>query len=45
LAEGVAKMAAWAKKTGARQGKLFEGIEVRKNLPLSWAMLEQGGPQ
>jgi UDP-glucose 4-epimerase len=44
LAEGVAKMAAWAKKTGARQGKLFEGIEVRKNLPLSWAMLEQGRP-
>lgn len=39
LDEGVAKMAAWAKKAGARQGKPFEGIEVRKNLPPSWAAL------
>jgi UDP-glucose 4-epimerase len=43
LEEGVAQMAAWAKKTGVRQGKLFEGIEVRKNLPPSWAALEKGG--
>jgi len=41
LEEGVAKMAAWAKKAGARQGKPFEGIEVRKNLPPSWAALER----
>lgn len=41
LAEGVAKMAVWAKKTGARQGQPFEGIEVRKNLPPSWAKLEK----
>ena len=41
LPEGVAKMAAWAKKTGARQGKAFEGIEVRKQLPASWAALER----
>ena len=41
LTEGVAKMAVWAKKTGARQGKAFQGIEVRKNLPASWAALEQ----
>src|ERR1700722_466766 len=41
LAEGVNKMAAWAKKAGARHGKLFEGIEVRKNLPKSWMMLEK----
>jgi hypothetical protein len=34
-------MAAWAKKAGARQGKPFEGIEVRKNLPQSWAALEK----
>jgi UDP-glucose 4-epimerase len=39
LEEGVAKMAAWAKKAGARQGKPFEGIEIRKNLPPSWAAL------
>jgi UDP-glucose 4-epimerase len=41
LTEGVAKMAVWAKKTGARQGKPFKGIEVRKNLPASWAALEK----
>jgi UDP-glucose 4-epimerase len=41
LEEGVARMAAWAKKAGARQGKPFEGIEVRKNLPPSWAALVQ----
>lgn len=41
LAEGVARMAAWAKRTGARQGKSFENIEVRKNLPRSWAALER----
>lgn len=40
LEEGVERMAAWAKKTGARQGKTFTGIEVRKNLPKAWAMLE-----
>ncbi len=41
LEEGVGKMAAWAKKAGARQGKPFQGIEVRKNLPSSWAALEK----
>jgi UDP-glucose 4-epimerase len=40
LEDGVARMAAWAKKAGARQGKPFEGIEIRKNLPPSWAALE-----
>ena len=41
LEAGVARMAAWAKKTGARQGKACEAIEVRKNLPRSWAALER----
>lgn len=41
LEEGVGRMAAWAKKAGARQGKPFEGIEVRRNLPPSWAALEK----
>ena len=41
LEEGVARMAAWAKKAGARQGKPFEGIEVRKNFPRSWAALSK----
>ena len=41
LEEGVARMAAWAQKTGSRQGKPFTNIEVRKNLPPSWAALAQ----
>jgi len=41
LEEGVARMAAWAKKAGARQGKPFTGVEVRKNMPPSWAALLQ----
>ena len=40
LEEGITKMAAWAKKTGSRQGKPFDAIEIRKNLPRSWAQLE-----
>jgi len=39
LSEGVARMAAWARKAGARQSKPFEGIEIRRNLPPSWAAL------
>ena len=42
LADGVARMAAWAKKTGARQGKPFAAVEVHKNMPPSWAALLQG---
>jgi UDP-glucose 4-epimerase len=45
LEAGVARMAAWAKKAGARQGKPFAGIEVRKNLPSSWAALEKNAEQ
>lgn len=41
LEDGVGRMAVWAKKTGTRQGKPFEGIEVRRNLPPSWAALER----
>ena len=40
LEEGIAGMAAWAQKAGARQGRPFANIEVRKNLPPSWAALE-----
>jgi UDP-glucose 4-epimerase len=39
LDEGVKRMAAWARKVGARQGRAFEGIEVHRNLPASWAAL------
>jgi len=41
LETGVNRMAVWAKKVGARKGQAFEGIEVRKNLPPSWAALEK----
>jgi UDP-glucose 4-epimerase len=37
LQEGIRRMAAWVQKTGPRQGRPFGGIEVRKNLPPSWA--------
>jgi UDP-glucose 4-epimerase len=37
LEQGIERMAAWAKRAGPRQGKPFEGIEVRRNLPPSWA--------
>ena len=39
LDQGLARMAAWAKRTGARSGRPFEGIEVSRNLPPSWAAL------
>jgi len=44
LEEGVARMAAWAKKTGARQGKLSRALKVSKNLPHSGGVgsLRQG---
>lgn len=41
LEEGVGRMAVWARKAGARQGKPFEGIEIPKNLPPSWAALSK----
>jgi UDP-glucose 4-epimerase len=36
LKEGLAKMAAWAKKAGIRKSSKFENIEIRKNLPEIW---------
>jgi UDP-glucose 4-epimerase len=36
LAEGIKKMAAWAKKAGARESREFGEIEIRKNLPKAW---------
>jgi len=36
LEEGVAKMAEWAQKHGARTSKKFANIEIEKNLPASW---------
>ncbi|MGA3085871.1 MAG: NAD-dependent epimerase/dehydratase family protein [Thermodesulfobacteriota bacterium] len=37
LEEGVRKMVDWAVKAGPRKSKEFEHIEIRKNLPPSWA--------
>jgi len=39
LEAGIAQMADWVKRTGARTGKPFEGIEVERNLPPSWKKL------
>ena len=36
LEEGVARMAKWAQKVGARQSSRFDNIEVTLNLPPSW---------
>jgi UDP-glucose 4-epimerase len=38
LKEGIARMAAWAKKTGARQGQEFGNIEIAEKLPEGWGM-------
>lgn len=37
LREGVSAMAAWVKDHGSRESSIFEGIEILKNLPASWA--------
>lgn len=36
LAEGISKMAAWAKKTGARKSQEFGNIEITEKLPQGW---------
>ena len=36
LPEGLGRMAAWAKSVGPRTSKLFDDIEIRKNLPDGW---------
>jgi UDP-glucose 4-epimerase len=40
LTVGILKTAAWVKKHGARKSAEFQNIEIRKNLPLSWATEE-----
>jgi UDP-glucose 4-epimerase len=37
LEDGIKAMAAWVTKHGARTSGVFEGIEIEKNLPASWA--------
>lgn len=36
LQDGLARMATWVKRHGARQSRKFEEIEVEKNFPLAW---------
>ena len=36
LPEGLGRMATWAKSVGPRTSKLFDDIEIRKNLPDGW---------
>ena len=43
LAEGLERMAVWAKKTGARHSSRFKNIEIEKYLPLSWRENPQNG--
>ena len=38
LSEGIAKMAAWAKKVGARQSQEFDNIEITEKLPDGWGI-------
>ena len=37
LRDGVAAMAAWVRRHGSRESSIFEGIEIQKNMPASWA--------
>lgn len=37
LRDGVSAMAAWVRKHGARESSVFQGIEISKKMPASWA--------
>ncbi|MBN1672236.1 MAG: NAD-dependent epimerase/dehydratase family protein [Kiritimatiellae bacterium] len=39
LKRGLERMASWVRQAGARQGKPFTTIEIRHNMPPSWARL------
>lgn len=41
LKEGIQKMAAWAKRVGARQGQEFSNIEITEKLPQGWNLTTQ----
>jgi UDP-glucose 4-epimerase len=36
LEEGVRRMASWARRSGSRQSKPFEGVEISRNMPATW---------
>jgi len=39
LSDGVRSMATWVHQYGSRESTIFQGIEVSKNMPPSWAKL------
>ena len=41
LSEGIKAMADWVKQHGARESRVFENIEIVKNMPRSWAATVQ----
>ena len=41
LQEGIARMAAWARKVGARQSKIFDNIEIAEKLPDGWGIAKK----
>jgi UDP-glucose 4-epimerase len=41
LQEGIARMAKWARKVGARQGQEFGNIEIAEKLPDGWGISKQ----
>lgn len=41
LKEGIARMAAWAKRVGARQSQEFGNIEIAEKLPDGWGIKKQ----
>jgi len=44
LTDGIRAMAEWARTYGAREGIIFDNIEVAKNMPESWVDKVPGGP-
>jgi UDP-glucose 4-epimerase len=41
LKEGIARMAAWARRVGARQSQEFSNIEITEKLPDGWGIKKQ----
>jgi len=41
LTEGIARMAGWARKVGARQSQEFHNIEITEKLPDGWGIKKQ----
>jgi Nucleoside-diphosphate-sugar epimerases len=41
LKEGIARMAEWAKRVGARQSQEFDNIEITEKLPDGWGIKKQ----